>query len=112
MEYDVEIISTFLPLLIVGVLLIIFLPSIIKGDKTTVVRSLLGGLFLLLSSTFASSLISGQIDLEYIFNFLSLKKVGIRSYRLAAASGYLLIVWGLTSLFVIQSKKVKKNEEV
>lgn len=104
MEFDLEIIRTYVPLGIFGILLIIFKPSIVTGDKISIVRLVLGGLFLLSSTAIASGLISGQFDLEYIFNFLCLKKVGIRSYRLAAAGAYILIVWGLTSLFVTPRK--------
>lgn len=45
MEFDLEIIRTFVPLGIFGVLLIVFKPSIITGDKASIVRLVLGGLF-------------------------------------------------------------------
>jgi len=105
MKYDTEMITTFFPLLIFGVLLIIFVPSIVKENKSTVVRLLFGALFLLSSSAVASSLLSGQLDLEYIINFLCIKEVGPRPYRLAAASAYLLLVWSVVSLFVLKGRQ-------
>ncbi len=110
MKYDTEIIATFAPLLVIGTLLIIFMPSIIKGDRSSILKLLLGGLFLLLSTAVASGLLSGnKFNFEYIINFLSLKVVGPRPYRLAAALADLLLVWSITTLFVLKHSEKKSH---
>ena len=108
MEYDFDMILTSIVVGIIGTLTILVCKEKLPTKISASVRFLLGGVLILLFTTFGNSLVEGHRDFEYILDFLSLKKVGRWFFRLSASLGYITILWGIGAFIGITFKKFKK----
>jgi hypothetical protein len=111
MEFDFEMILTSIVVGIIGSLTILLYIEKLPSKISASLRFLLGGMLILLFAAFGNSLVESHREFEYMFDFLSLKKVGRWFFRLSASLGYITIMWGIAALIGITFKKFKKRNK-
>lgn len=103
MGYDLARLGFFLFATTIGIILIIYIRKelFLKYSYSGIVFLFMLSFLLLILGTTLNSAIERNWSLDYIFNFLTFRRVGkIHGFRKIAGAGYMLMIWGIT-LFIV-----------